>query len=331
MKRREFITLLGGAAASSSLLRLHTAHAQQGEQMRRLGVLMGIADDAESQSRVAAFRQALQTLGWIEGDNVEFKYRWGAIEPEQARQFVNELLEWRPDVILSNSTPMTVALSKATSTTPIVFVNVSDPVAAGVAQTFARPGGNLTGFAIFDPSLAGKWLELLKGIAPSTTRVMYLFNPDTAPVYIQKSVRAAMPLLSMDAHAAPVRSVSEIEPHIEEFARTPNGALLVLPDIFTSGNRQPIITLAARHRLPALYPFKHFVKDGGLISYGIEAIEPFRQAASYVDRILRGGKPAELPVQAPTKFELVLNLKTARALGLTIPDRMLAIADEVIE
>jgi putative tryptophan/tyrosine transport system substrate-binding protein len=326
--RRAFVSLLGGMAAAWPL----TASAQQRERIRRIGVLMGIANDAEGQSRVAAFRQALQALGWDEGSKVEFSYRWQADSSEQARRFADEMLEWRPDVILSNSTPMTLAISKATRTVPIVFANVGDPIGSGFVENFARPSGNLTGFANFQPSLAGKWLELLKDIDPRITRVVYLYNPATIAPRLVPTIQAAAPLVSIELTAAPVSDISGIESSIMQFKGTNDGvALLIFPDIFLTSNRKLIVGLAAQQRLPALYPFKFFTRDGGLISYGIEGFEAFRQAASYVDRILRGVKPTELPVQAPNKFELVINLKTAKALGLTVPDKLLAIADEVIE
>ena len=237
----------------------------------------------------------------------------------------------RSDVILANSTPVAVAVRETTRTTPTVFVQVSDPVTAGVVQSLARPGGNLTGFTNFEPSMASKWLELVKGIAPKIRRVAYLFNPNTAPLLYARAVEAAAPLLSIKSFAAEVRNADEMEGVIEQFAREPDSALLVLPDLFTATNRRSIIALAARHSLPAVYPFRYFVASGGLMSYGIETLETYRQAASYVARVLKGENPSDLPVQAPTKYELVINLKTARALGLEISPTLLARADEVIE
>ena len=245
-----------------------------------------------------------------------------------ARQFAKELLDLRSDVILANSTPIAVAVRDTTRTTPTVFVQVSDPVTAGVVQGLARPGGNLTGFTNFDPSIANKWLELVKRVAPSITRFAYLFNPNTAPLLYAKAVEAAAPVLSVKPFAAAVHDPDEMERVIEQFARATDGALLVLPDLFTATNRRSIIALAARHRLPAVYPFRYFVAGGGLMSYGIEMLETYRQAASYVDRILRGANPADLPVQAPTKYELVIKLKTAKALGLEVPATLLARADD---
>jgi len=326
MKRRKFMILLGVAATWP-----RAARAQQPDRVRRVGVLMGISDDAEGQARIAVFRQALQTLGWIEGRNVQFIYRWSAGDPVQARPFAKELLDLRSDVILANSTPVAVAVRDTTRTTPTVFVQVSDPVTAGVVQSLARPGGNLTGFTNFEPSIANKWLELVKAVAPNIRRIAYLFNPNTAPLFYARAVETAAPLLSLKPFAAAVHNAAEMERKIEQFVRAPDGALLVLPDLFTATNRQSIIALAAQHRLPAVYPFRYFVASGGLTSYGIEMLETYRQAASYVDRILKGEKPADLPVQAPTKYELIVNLKTAKALGLEIPPTVLARSDEVIE
>jgi ABC-type uncharacterized transport system substrate-binding protein len=326
IRRREFMILLGGAAAWPL-----AARAQQHDRVRRVGVLMGISDDAEGQARIAVFRQALQALGWIEGRNVQFIHRWSAGDVLHARQFAKELLDLRSDVILANSTPVAAAVRDTTRTTPTVFVQVSDPVTVGVVQSLARPGGNLTGFTNFEPSIANNWLELVKRVAPNVTRVAYLFNPNTAPLVYARAVETAAPLLAIKPFAAEVHDAAEMEGVIEQFARGSDSALLVLPDLFTATNRQLIVALAARHRLPAIYPFRYFVASGGLISYGIEMLETYRQAAAYIDRILKGEKPADLPIQAPTKYELVINLKTAKALGLEMPATVLARADEVIE
>jgi putative ABC transport system substrate-binding protein len=277
------------------------------------------------------FKQALHALGWIEGRNVQFIYRWSAGDVVHARQFAKELLDLRSDVILANTTPIAIAVKDTTRTTPTVFVQVSDPLTAGVVQSLARPGGNLTGFTNFEPSIASKWLELVKRVAPNITRVAYLFNPDTAPLFYARAVETAAPMLSVKPFAAAVHNADEMERVIEQFARAPDGALLVLPDLFTATNRQSIVALAAHHRLPAVYPARYFVASGGLMSYGIELLETYRQAASYVHRILKGEKPADLPVQQPTKYETVVNLKTAKALGLSVPPTVLARADEVIE
>jgi putative ABC transport system substrate-binding protein len=327
MKRREFMILLGAVAAAWPL----AAGAQQPDRVRRVGVLMGIADDFEGQARIAVFRQALQALGWSEGRNVQFIYRWSGGDVAHARQLAKELLDLRSDVILTNSTPVTVAVRDSTRTTPTVFVQVSDPVGAGVVQSLARPRGNLTGFTNFDPSTAGKWLELLKRLAPNITRVAYLFNPNTAPLLYAKAVETAAPSLSVKSIPAAVHNAVEIEPALAQVARESDSALLVLPDLFNATNRQSIITLAARHVLPAVYPFRYFVTSGGLMSYGTELLDTYRQAASYVDRILKGERPSDLPVKQPTKFELVINLKTAEALGIEVPPTLLARADEVIE
>src|SRR5215472_17229703 len=315
-----------GAAATAWPL---AARAQQPDRVRRVGVLMGIADDFEGQARIAVFRQALQALGWLEGRNIQFIYRWSGGDVAHALQFAKELLDLRSDVILTNSTPATVAVRDITRTTPTIFVQVSDPV--GVVQSLARPGGNLTGFTNFDLSTAGKWLELLKRLAPNITRVAYLFNPNTAPLLYAKAVETAAPLLSVKSIPAAVHNAVQIERALEQIAREPDSALLVLPDLFNATNRQSIIALAARHRLPAVYPFRYFVTSGGLMSYGTELLDTYRRAASYVDRILKGERPSDLPVQQPTKFELVINLKTAKALGLEVPPTLLARADEVIE
>jgi putative tryptophan/tyrosine transport system substrate-binding protein len=326
MKRREFMSFLG-AAATWPL----AARAQQPDRVRRVGVLMGIADDLEGQARIAVFRQALQALGWTEGRNIQLIYRWSAGDAVQARRFAKELLDLRSDVILVNSTPVAAAVKDAVHRTPTVFVQVSDPVSAGVVQSLSRPGGSLTGFTNFDPSTADKWLELLKHVAPSITRVAYLFNPNTAPHLYVRAVETAAPLFSVKPFPAAVHDVEEIEHTIEQISRESDSALLVLPDLFTATNRESIIALAAQYRLPAVYPFRYFAADGGLMSYGTEVLETYRQAASYVDRILKGEKPSDLPVKQPTKFELVINLKTARALGLDVPPTLLALADEVIE
>ena len=327
IKRREFMILLGGAAVAWPL----AARAQQPDRVRRVGVLMGIADDPEGQARVMVFKQALHALGWTEGRNVQFIYRWSAGDVVHARQFAKELLDLRSDVILANTTPIAVAVRDATRTTPTVFVQVSEPVTAGVVQSLARPGGNLTGFTNFEPSIASKWLELLKLVAPNISRAAYLFNPDTAPLFYARAVETAAPVLSVKPSAAAVHNADEMERAIEQFARASDGALLVLPDLFTATNRQSIVAIAAHHRLPAVYPARYFVASGGLMSYGIELLETYRQAAAYVDRILKGERPNDLPVQQPTKFEFVINLKTAKALGLALPPQLLARADEVIE
>jgi len=326
MKRRELIILLGGLAIWSG-----AAPAQPPDRVRRIGILMGIADDFEGQTRIAVFRQALQGLGWIEGRNVQLIYRWSAGDAVQAQQFAKELLDLRSDVILVNSTPVASAVKDTVRRTPTVFVQVSDPVAAGVVQSLPRPAGSITGFTNFDPSIASKWLELLKRVAPNITRVAYLFNPNTAPLLFARAVENAAPSLSIKPFAAAVHDADEIERVIKQIARESDSALLVLPDLFTATNRESIIALAARYRLPAIYPFRYFAVSGGLMSYGTEVLDTYRQAASYVDRILKGEKPGDLPVQQPTKFEFVINLTAAKAIGLDVSPLLLARANEVIE
>ena len=328
MRRREFITLVSGAAVAWPL----AARAPQCERMRRIGVLLGVANDSEAQDRLVAFRQALERLGWTENVNVRFDYRWAPKGPEEARTFTKELIDLKPDLIFVQSTPMTVAAKEVVAgSIPIVFVQVSDPVVAKLVETLAKPGGNLTGFTNFEPSMGGKWLELIKSIAPNVTRVAYLFNPATSPAFFRQSVESAAPILSLKAVAAEVGSPSDIDLAIQTFALEPNGGLLVMPDVFATVNRQQIFGLAARYRIPTLYTFRFYAVEGGLMSYGIDITDMFRQSAVYVDRVLRGANPGDLPVQVPTKYELIINLRTAKALGITVPEMLLARADEVIE
>jgi putative ABC transport system substrate-binding protein len=331
MKRREFITLLGGAAAAWPL----AASGQQGERMRRIGVLMGYAEsDLEPQAHIAAFRDGLQKLGWTEGRNTQIDTRWAAPDDaESMRRFAKELVALQPDLILSTTTPTTTALLQQTRTIPIVFAIVADPIGSGFVASFARPGGNVTGFIFTEPTMAGKWLELLKEIAPRIVRVAMLFNPASAPYaeYWLNPFKAAAPSFAVEAILAPVHDMSELESVIAAQAREPNSGLIAMPDSFADAHRVEITSLAARYRLPAVYPFRFFAEVGGLLSYGVDRTDNFRRAATYVDRILKGEKPAELPVQAPIKFELVVNLKTARALGLDVPPTLLARADGVIE
>jgi putative ABC transport system substrate-binding protein len=326
MKRRAFIRLLGGAAAWPL-----AARAQQPERIRRIGVLMGYP---EAQSEFASFVQELQKLGWAEGRNLRTDIRWGIpADPDSMHRFAKELAALQPDLILSQSTPTTAALLQETRTIPIVFAIVADPVGSGFVASLARPGGNATGFVVTEGSLGGKWLELLKEIAPRITRIAALFNPAMAPYadYWLNSFKLAAPSFTVEAIRAPVRDVSELESVIAGHAREPNSGLFVLPDAFTFAYRAEIVSLAARYRLPAVYAFRFFTELGGLLSYGNDLNENFRQAATYADRILKGEKPSELPVQAPVKLELVINLKAAIGLGLTVPPTLLAIADEVIE
>ena len=328
MNRREFITLLGCAAAWPL-----AAHAQQGDRMRRIGVLLPVAtDDAEFQTRVGAFLQALQQLDWTIDRNVEFDIRWATANADAIRRHAAELAALAPDVILAHGAPTLGPLLQVTRTMPIVFPVASDPVAAGFVESLARPGGNATGFMDWEYGMAVKWPELLKQIAPSVTRVAVLRDPTipTGPAQFGV-IQAVAPSLGMDVVPINVRDVPEIERALAAFARSSNGSLIVTPSGFASVNRDLIITLAARHRLPAVYFGRYFVNSGGLISYGNDIVDQYRRAAGYVDRILRGEKPADLPVQAPTKYELVINLKTAKALGLTVPPSRLARADEVIE
>ena len=329
MRRRDFITLLGGAAAAWPL----AARAQQGERMRRIGVLMNLgSDDAEGQARNAVFLQGLQELGWSVGRNVRIEYRWGAGDAELFRRHALELVALAPDVILAGGGAVVPSLLQATRTIPIVFTGTPDPVGAGFVESLARPGGNATGFTIYEYGISGKWLELLKEIAPHVTRAAVIRDPAIAAgLGTWGAIQSVAPSLGVELRPLGVRDAGEIERVVTAFARSSNGGLIVTGSALAVVHRHLIITLAARHRLPAVYFQRILVADGGLISYGPDSIDPYRQAAGYVDRILRGEKPADLPVQAPTKYEFVINLKTAKALGLTVPDSLLARADEVIE
>jgi len=324
--RREFITLLGGTALAWPL----AGHAQQ---LPRIAVLTPFNDrDTEGRSRVSAFREALREAGWVEGRNIRIEYRWAAGDPDRIRAYAAEIVGLAPEAILANSTPVLAALRKETQTIPIVFSGVSDPVGVGFVASLARPGGNLTGFANFEPEMGGKWLQELKAVAPSVNRVAFILNRQNASwASLFREIEAVAPTLGVDATAVEGRDAAEIERSITAFGGQSKGGLIVQPDGITSAHRQLIIDLAAKHGLPAVYPFRFFAADGGLMAYGVNAVDQFRRAASYIDRILRGAKPADLPVQAPTKFELVINLKTAKALGLKIPEAVLARADEVIE
>jgi putative ABC transport system substrate-binding protein len=328
MKRREFITLLGGAAAWPV-----AARAQQGERMRRIGVLMGFAEDnADAQALLAAFLQSLQQLGWTDGRNVRIDTRWGGGDAERHRRYAAELVTLTPDVILASSSPALGPLLQATRTIPIVFTAITDPVGAGFVDSLARPGGNATGFTSFEYGNSGKWLELLKEIAPHVTRVAVLRDAAIAAGIGQfGAIQSAAPSLGVEVSALNVRDAGEIERAFAAFARSSNGGLIVTSSALAYIHRNLIITLAARHTLPAVYNNRYFVTGGGLVSYGPDRIDQFRRAAGYVDRILKGEKPADLPVQAPTKYELIINLKTAKALGLDVPPTLLARADEVIE
>jgi putative tryptophan/tyrosine transport system substrate-binding protein len=326
MNRRDLITLLGGAAATWPL-----AARAQPDRMRRIGVLMGSEEsDPDSQLRLAAFRQVLRQLGWTEGRNIRIDERWGAANPET--KHVAELVGSAPDAVLAHTAPVVAAVKRETRTVPIVFVMVPAPVEIGLVASLARPGGNITGFTHFELTMAGKWLEALKEISPHVKRVAFLLHPEHPAWtgYLQ-TVKDAASSFDVEVIPAGIRDAGEIERVIHSFAREPNGGLFVLPDVVTYVHRELIIALAARHRLPAIYPFRYFPAVGGLMSYGADPVDMFRRAAAYIDRILKGEKPADLPVQAPTKYELVINLKTAKALGIEVPPTLLARADEVIE
>jgi putative ABC transport system substrate-binding protein len=329
MRRREFITLVGGAAAAWPL----AARAQQGEPMRRVGALMSTAaDDPEGQARIAAFQQGLQQFGWTIGRNVRIDSRWPAGDSERIRRYAAELVALSPDVILATGSAAAGPLLQATRTVPIVFVIVPDPVGAGLVNSLARPGGNATGFIQFEYAISGKWLELLKEIAPRVTRAAVLRDPAiTGGIGQFGAIQAVAPSLGAEVSPVNVRDAGEIERAIADFARSPNGGLIITGSALAVVHRHLVITLAAKHQLPAVYFQRTFVADGGLISYGADVVDQYRRAASYVDRILKGEKPADLPVQAPTKYELVINLKSAKALGLEIPSSVLARANEVIE
>jgi putative tryptophan/tyrosine transport system substrate-binding protein len=330
--RRALITLLGGAAASSICPLV--ARAQQRERMRRIGVLMHLsADDPEGQNRLAAFLQGLQEAGWAVGRNVAIDVRWAAADIEVMKQFAKELVALQPDLIFTSSTPATGVMVQATRTIPVVFVLVADPVGSGYVASLPRPGGNVTGFTPIVSSLGGKWVEVLKEIAPRLTRVALLYNPVAAP-FIESYLtpfKTAAASLGMEAIAAPVGETRELESIIAAQAREPNSGLVVIPDAFTELHSAEIVALAVRHHIPAVDWSRSFAANGGLISYGPYLVEEYRRAAAYADRILRGEKPSELPVQAPLKFQLVINLKAAKALGLTVPQTLLVTADELIE
>jgi len=329
MRRRDLLTMLGGAAATWPV----AARAKQPDRIPLIGVLMGYAQsDPAAQSQVAAFRSALTKLGWTEG-NLRIELRWGATDADSNRTLAKELVDLQPDAILGQTTPVIGALTRETRTVPIVFVNVADPLASGFVTSLARPSGNVTGFALYDSALGGKWVGLLKEIAPRIVRAALLFNPATAPPFnvFMSSIQTAASSFALQARAAPVHAKDEIEGVIATQARNPGSGLIVMPDSFNVANRELIVALAARYSVPATYTNRSFAESGGLISYGTDFAEEFRQAAGYLDRILKGAKPVDLPIQLPTKFELVINLKTAKALGLPIPQTLLATADEVIE
>jgi len=325
MRRREFITLAGGMAVWPL-----AARAQQSGQMRRIGVLMPYArDDPEGQARITAFLQGLQKLGWTEGRNLQIEYRWDTGDLQKA---ATELVALSPDVIYANSTPAVAALQQATRSVPIVFAQVADPVSGGFVDSLAKPGGNITGFAVFDYDMAAKWVELLKEIAPYVTHVGVIRDPtSTANIGLLAAIQSVARSFRLEVSPLGGRDARDIERTVTEFAGGSNRGLIAIGGPLAADNRDLIISLAARHRLPAVYSFRFFVTVGGLISYGTDSVDPSRQAAGYVDRILKGEKPADLPVQSATKFELVINLKTAKALGLTVPPSLLSRADEIIE
>ena len=330
IRRREFVVTLGSATVAWPL----SVHAQA-ERVRRIGVLMGYAEsDRDAQAWYMAFREGLQKLGWTEGRNTQIDTRWTTPDDaESMRRSAMELVALQPDLLLSSTTPTTTALLQQTHTIPIVFAIVADPIGSGFVASFARPGGNVTGFIFTEPTMAGKWLELLTQIAPRIARVAMLFNPVSAPYadYWLHPFKAAATSFAVEAVPAPVRDRSELESVIAAQAREPNGGLIVMPDSFMDAHRVEITSLAARYHLPAVYPFRFFAEVGGLLSYGVDRTDNFRRAATYVDRILKGEKPAELPVQAPIKFEFVVNLKTAKAIGLDVPLHLQQLADEIIE
>src|ERR1035437_1049261 len=330
MRRREFITLLGGAA----ILGPRAVIAQTTNGVRRVGVLLGIAEtDPEMPARVAAFRQGLEAFGWMQGQNVRLDYRYATGDADRIQMLTEELVGMQPDLIVAHSTPVSTALLRQTRTIPIVFLSVSDPLGSGLVDSLSSPSGNMTGFTNFEFSMGSKWIDTLKEIDRRVERVAVIFNPPTAPYaeHYLRSVEAAASSFTVAVTSVPIHDTAELERAVATFASVSNSALIVLPDIFTRNNRQQIISLAGKYRLPSIYPFKFFITAGGLISYGVDDVDLFRRAASYVDRVLKGAKPADLPVQQPIKYELAINLKTANALGLDIPHTLLARADEVIE
>jgi putative ABC transport system substrate-binding protein len=331
MRRREFLGVLGGVAASWPL----TARAQQPERVRRIGILIPLAEsDPEAQTVVTAFRERLQQLGWVDGRNARIDIRWATGDVGRIQAYAKELVALQPDVVLARATPVAAALQQETRTIPIVFVGVSDPVGSGFAASMARPGGNATGFTNVEASVGGKWVEVLKEINPHIARIAVMFDPKTSVAggsFYLRMVQDAARSIAVETIATPVRDAAEIERAIEAFAREPNGGLLVQPDVTIHNNRALIIALAARYRIPAVYTFQFYVTEGGLASYGVDVVDLHRRAAGYVDRILRGEKPGQLAVQAPVKFELAINLKTAKALDLVLPPMLLGRADRVID
>jgi putative ABC transport system substrate-binding protein len=330
MRRREFITLVGGVAATWPL----AVRAQQGGRMRRIAFLHGLAEsDPEDQARIAAFQQGLADLGWIEGRNISVDHRFASGDPGQAQAIVAKTVAAAPDLIIGQSTPVVAALKQATSTIPIVFAVLNDPVGQGLIASLAQPGGNITGFTFIDFPITGKWLELLKGVAPGVDRAALIFNPETAPYYpaYLRSFEAIPRSVAVELVPSPIHNEVEIEAAIANLARRPGGGVIAAPDPFTTTHRRLLMSLAEQYRLPAVYGFRQFVTEGALLSYGPDTLDILRRSASYVDRILKGEKPADLPAQAPVKFELSINLKTAKKLGFEVPLHLQQLADEVIE
>jgi ABC-type uncharacterized transport system substrate-binding protein len=327
MRRRELIKFLGGAVAWPI-----AAHAQQGEHMRRIAVLASIANDLDMQARLNGFRQGLQLLGWSEGHNLHIDYRFADGREDYFQSLAKELLALRPEVIFAQGTPVAVVLQRESHTVPIVFVNVSDPIGSGLIASLAQPGGNLTGVLQYEDSVTGKWLGMLKEISPTLTRAALVASPKTTPYdYFLQAAVALAPSLAIEVVPIRVENAADIERAIASFASVPNGGLVLPPDATTTAHRDLVIALAARYRSPAVYSTRTFVEEGGLMSYGTDQFEVYRQAAGYIDHILRGAKPADLPVQVPIKYETFLNLKTAKTLGLTVPSGLLVAADKVIE
>jgi putative ABC transport system substrate-binding protein len=329
MNRRAFMTLVGGATAAWP----QPARAQRGERARRVGVLAGFAEsDPESAPRLNAFRQRLRELGWVDGSNVEFIYRWTAGDQQRIRSYATELVGLAPDVIMAHSPAVVAALQRATRTIPVVFVQVTAAVESGFVASWARPDANITGFETFELAMSGKWLDLLKELKPDLARIGVLHDPDSPITQQRLSVlKALAPSVAVQIVAAGVHDAQDIERALAELAQEAGAGLVVLPDNVTAASRERIVSLAKKYRLPAVYPFRYFAVDGGMMSYGVDLIEIYRAAAAYVDRVLKGARPADLPVQAPTKYELVVNIKTAKALGLEVPTTLIARADEVIE
>jgi putative tryptophan/tyrosine transport system substrate-binding protein len=327
MRRRELITALGGVAFWPI-----KGRAQQAEPMRHIGMLMSFAaNDREAVPRVVAFKEGLQQFGWVEGRNIHVEFRWGAGNSGLAQNYAAELVAQKPDVVVGVGTLNVRALSQVTHTIPIVFLIAVDPVGDGLVESLATPGGNITGFSSYDAGMMGKWLQLLKDIAPGVSRVTVIFNATTVAFKFLQPLKSAAAALALDIAEVALHDVADIEPAIAGVARQRTGGFFVIPDNFTITRRETVVTMASRYRVPAIYAFNYFARDSGLMSYGVDTLDIYRRAPGYVDRILRGEKPGQLPVQGPTKFELVINLKTAKALGLNVPDKLLALADEVIE